>query len=83
MGQAAPVNPVNLKAQDFPQLLEASKKDNLPQLKLSQYNGYSLQWHEWFGQSKSAIDSATLSDDVEPTFLKTLNARYLHSKRRH
>ena len=40
--------------------------------KLSQYNGDPLQWHEWFGQFKSAIDAQSLTDDVQLTYLKTL-----------
>ena len=47
-------------------------KDRLPEWKLSQYNGDPVQGHEWFGQFKSAIDSALLSDDVKLTYLKTL-----------
>ena len=48
------------------------KKNNpLPKWKLSQYNGDNLQWHEWFGQFKSALDSQSLSDDVKLTYLKT------------
>ena len=56
------------------QLLASSRKDHLPEWKLSQYSGDPLQWHEWFGQFKSAIDSAPLSDDVKLTYLKTLVA---------
>ena len=57
---------------EFAQLLASTKKDHLPEWKLSQYNGDPVQWHEWFGQFKSAIDSASLSDDVKLTYLKTL-----------
>ena len=39
---------------------------------MSQYNGDPLQWHEWFGKCKSAIDSQSLTDDVKLTYLKTL-----------
>ena len=39
---------------------------------MSEYNGDPIHWHEWFGQFKSAIDSAQLSDDVKLTYLKTL-----------
>ena len=46
--------------------------DPLPEWKLSQYNGDSLQWHECFRQFKSAIDSQSLPDDVKLTYLKTL-----------
>ena len=58
--------------QDLAQLLMSSKKDHLPEWKLAQYSGDPLQWHEWFGQFKSVIDSAPLTDDVKLTYLKTL-----------
>ena len=58
--------------QDLAQLLSSTKKDHLPEWKLAQFNGDSLQWHEWFGQFKSAIDSSPLTDDVKLTYLKTL-----------
>ena len=57
------------------QLAEAitcKKNDPLPEWKLSQYNADPLQWHEWFGQFKSAIDAQSLTDDVKLTYLKTL-----------
>ena len=57
------------------QLAEAincKKNDPLPEWKLSQYNGDPLQWHQWFGQIKSAIDALSLTDDVKLTYLKTL-----------
>ena len=41
-------------------------------MELSKYNGDPLQWHEWYGQFKSAIDSQSLTDDVKLTYLKTL-----------
>ena len=44
------------------------KTDPLPEWKLSQYNGDPLQWHEWFGQLKSAIDSQSLTDDIKLTY---------------
>ena len=46
--------------------------DPLPEWKLSQYNGDPLQWHEWIGQFKSAVDSQSLTDEVKLTYLKTL-----------
>ena len=58
--------------QDFAQILTSTKKDHLPEWKLAQFNGDPLQWHEWFGQFKSAIDSSSLTDDVKLTYLKTL-----------
>ena len=58
--------------QDVAQILASTKKDHLPEWKLSQYSGDPIQWHEWYGQFKSAIDSAPLTDDVKLTYLKTL-----------
>ena len=58
--------------QDLALLLASTKKDHLPEWKLAQYNGDPIQRHEWFGQFKSAIDSAPLTDDVKLTYLKTL-----------
>ena len=58
--------------QDLAQLLTAAKKDHPPEWKLEQYSGDPLQWHEWIGQFRSAIDSAPLSNDVKLTYLKTL-----------
>ena len=46
--------------------------DAITEWKLAQYNGDPLQWHEWYGQFKSAIDSQSLPDDVKLTYLKTL-----------
>ena len=46
MRQAAPVAPPSLTVRDLAQLLAASKKDHLPEWKLSQNNGDPLQWHE-------------------------------------
>ena len=37
--------------------ITGKKNDSLPEWKLAQYNGDPLQWHEWYGQFKSAIDS--------------------------
>ena len=58
--------------QDLAQLLASSKRDHLPEWKLAQYSGDPLQWHEWYGQFKSAIDSAPLTDDLKLTYLNTL-----------
>ena len=52
--------------------ITSKKNDPLPEWKLSQYNGDPLQWHEWIGQFKSAIDAQSLTDDVKLTYLKTL-----------
>ena len=62
----------HFSVQDVAQLLASTKKDHLPEWKLSEYNGDPIHWHEWFGQFKSAIDSAQLSDDVKLSYLKTL-----------
>ena len=69
--QATPTSPV-VTLQDLVDLLTTSRKDPLPQWKLSQFDGDPMNWPEWFGQYKSAIDSAKLTDDVKLTYLKTL-----------
>ena len=56
----------------FTDALTSKRNDPLPEWKLSQYNGDPLQWHEWYGQFKSAIDSQSLTDDVKLTYFKTL-----------
>ena len=48
-----------------------SSKDHLPEWKLAQFDGNPLNWHEWFGQFKSTVDSAVLTDDTKLTYLKT------------
>ena len=58
--------------QDLALLLASTKKDHLPEWKLAQDSGDPLQWHEWFGRFKSAIDATPLTDDVKLTYLKTL-----------
>ena len=58
--------------QDLALLLASTKKDHPPEWKLAQYSGDPIQWHEWFGHFKNAIDSASLTDDVKLTYLKTL-----------
>ena len=62
----------NFTLQDVAQILASTRKDHLPEWKLAQFNGDPIQWHEWFGQFKSAIDSSPLTDDVKLTYLKTL-----------
>ena len=52
--------------------ITSKRNDPLPEWKLSQYSGGPLQWHEWYGQFKSAIDTQSLTDDVKLTYLKTL-----------
>ena len=70
--QAAAVASAGLTVQDLAQLLAAPKKDRFAVWKLSQYNSDPRQWHGWFEQSKSAIDSASLTDDAKLKYLKTL-----------
>ena len=72
---SAPAPPIPDNASLIRELADAmtsKKNDPLPEWKLAQYNGDPLQWHEWYGQFKSAIDSQTLTDDVKLTYLKTL-----------
>ena len=71
----APAPPIPDNASLIRELADAinsKKNDPLPEWKLAQYNGDPLQWHEWHGQFKSAIDSQTLTDDVKLTYLRTL-----------
>ena len=72
---SAPAPPIPDNASLIRELADAitdKKNDPLPEWKLAQYNGDPLQWHEWYGQFKSAIDSQSLNDDVKSTYLKTL-----------
>ena len=72
---SAPALPIPDNASLIRELADAitsKKNDPLPEWKLAQYNGDPLQWHEWYGQFKSAIDSQSLTDDVKLTYLKTL-----------
>ena len=52
--------------------ITCKNNDPLPEWKLSKYNGDPMQWHEWFGHFKSAIDSQSLTDKVKLTYLKPL-----------
>ena len=52
--------------------ITSKKNDPLPEWKLAEFNGDPLKWHEWYGQSKSAIDSQSLTEDVKLTYLRTL-----------
>ena len=52
--------------------ITSNRNDPLPEWKLSQYSGDLLQWHEWYGQFRSAIDFQSLTDDVKLTYLETL-----------
>ena len=64
--------PTVFTIKELAQLLASSREDHLPEWKLRQYNGDILQWHEWFGQFKSANDLGPLTDDIKLTYLKTL-----------
>ena len=61
-----------LSAHKLAELLMHCRKDHLPEWKLAQFDGNPLNWHEWFGQFKSTVDSAVLTDDTKLTYLKTL-----------
>ena len=71
------VNPAMLQAprtvtiKDLAERLNLNKK-YLPDWNLAMFNGNTLQWHECYGQFKSAIDSQALNDDIKLTYLKTL-----------
>ena len=56
---------------DLAKLPTVSRKDQLPEWKLSTFDGNPLQWHEWYGQFKSAVDQAAITDEVKMTYLKT------------
>ena len=49
-----------------------SRKDHLPEWKLTQFDGNPLNWNEWFGQFISSVDSAILRNDKKLTYPKTL-----------
>ena len=66
----APKNAILIKA--FADAISSKRNDPLPKWKLFQYNGDLLQWHEWYGQFKSAIDSQSLTDDAKLIYLKNL-----------
>ena len=65
-----------LSSREFAELLMHSRKDHLPEWKLAHFDGNELNWHEWFGQFKSTVDSAVLTDDTKLTYLKNT----LHSE---
>ena len=56
-----------LSACELAELLMHSRKDHLPESKLALFDGNPLNWHEWFGQFKSTVDSAVLNDDTKLT----------------
>ena len=51
--------------------MKSSRKDLVPELKLSQFDSNALNCREWVGQFTSTIDSALLTDDEKLTYLKT------------
>ena len=61
-----------LSTRELVNILMHSRKDHLPEWKLTQFDGNPLNWHECFGQFTSTVDSAILSDDEKLTYLKTL-----------
>ena len=71
---SAPASPIPDNASLIRELADAitSKKNDPLPWKPAQYNDDPLQWHELYGQFKSAIDSQSLTDDVKLTYLKTL-----------
>ena len=65
-----PPNAVTLE--DLREILTFNRKDPLPPWNLRKYGGCPLQWFEWIGQFRSAVDSQNLSDDVKLHYLKSL-----------
>ena len=75
LDQAALITLASLPVKDSVKLLMASRKGHVPEWKVSQVKGDPFQWHELFGQFKSAIDSANLMDNVKRTFSEALVSR--------
>ena len=72
---SAPAPPIPDNASLIRELADAitsKRNDPLPEWKLADFNGDPLKWHEWYGQFKSAIDSQSLTDEFQLTYLKTL-----------
>ena len=66
----APLIPDNASLiRELADAITSKKNDPLPEWKLAEFNGDPLKWHEWYGQFKSAIDSQSLTDDVNLTYL--------------
>ena len=61
-----------LTMNELAKLLTVWRKDPLPEWKLSTFDGNPLQWHEWYGQFKSAVNQAAITEEVKMTYLKTL-----------
>ena len=49
--------------------ITSKRNDPIPEWKMSQNSGDPLQWHQRYGQFKSAIDSQSLTDDKKLTYL--------------
>ena len=61
-----------LMTRELVNILMHSRKDYLSEWKLTPFDGNLLNWHEWFEQFISAVNSARLRDDEKLTYLKTL-----------
>ena len=61
-----------LLTRELVNILMHSQKEHLPEWKLTQFDGNPLNCFGWFGQFKSTVDSAILSDVEKLTYLKTL-----------
>ena len=61
-----------ISARELAELTKNKCKDCFPKLKLSQFDGNALNWHESFGQFSSNINSAPMSNDEKIIYLKTL-----------
>ena len=60
----------HISARELTQILKHIRKDHPPERKLVQFDGNPLNWHEWFGQFKSTVDSAVLTNDTKLTLKK-------------
>ena len=61
----APTIPDNASLiRELADAITSKKNDPLPEWKLAQFSGDPSQWHDWHGQFKSAIDSQSLTDDL-------------------
>ena len=71
----APTIPDNASfIRELADAITSKKNDPLTEWKLAQFNGDPLQWHDWYGHFKSAIDSQSLTDDFKLTYLKIKDA---------
>ena len=58
--------------EDLAAIFTMNRKGPLPEWKLTQFNGDPLDWREWFGQFRSVVVYAHLTNDVKLTYIKTL-----------